>query len=244
MSYAITELNIPVLVVDDGTDYTFENDFMRNEIWTPQNPARLRMMNESSYDLRITMKTSGDSFFLRAGDCITFALAPNEIGFFIVNKFIHTTVENAALLLITYFSNREEVMQLENSVDYSDGSSSDYPAGANVFSSSSGNKANATATATLSGAVGKTTYVSGFEVTGSGATTALVVIVTMTGINGGTQSYIYSAVAGVLVENTPLIVEFSKPLPASATNTAISVSCPALGAGSTNNVVNIHGYQL
>lgn len=108
----------------------------------------------------------------------------------------------------------------------------------------SGNKANASAVATLTGAAATTVYISGFEVTGSGATTALPVTVTVAGLLGGTQSYTYSFASGVLVGNTPLIVEFDPPLPASAVNTAIVVTCPASGAGGTNNTVVAHGYHL
>lgn len=107
---------------------------------------------------------------------------------------------------------------------------------------SSGNKANAAAAAVLPGVAGKTTYLSGFEVSGSGATAGLPVTVTA---SDGTQtlSYTYSAAAGALVANQPLIVFFPFPIPASLPNTAWTVTCPALGAGNTNNTVNAHGFQ-
>jgi hypothetical protein len=125
-----------------------------------------------------------------------------------------------------------------------------YPSGptgkdATPVQASSGNVAAATATATLAaGGANVMTYISGFEVTGSGATAGLPVTVTVTGILGGTLSYTYTAAAGVLVGNTPLIVEFNPPLQASALNTAIVVPCPSLGAGNTNNTVVAHGYQV
>lgn len=108
---------------------------------------------------------------------------------------------------------------------------------------SSGNKANASAAAVLPGVVGKTTYITGFEVTGSGAVAGLPVIVT---VSDGTftLSYIYNFIAGVLIGNQPLIVYFPVPIPAGATNTAITVTCPASGTGGTNNSVNAHGFQL
>jgi hypothetical protein len=124
------------------------------------------------------------------------------------------------------------------------GQSSEYPIGATPITASSGNKANAIATATLAASSGVTTYITGFEVTGSGATLGLPVIVTVSNIITGTMSYIYGAIAGVLTNNTPLIIQFTKAIPANATNTTIVVSCPALGLGNTNNVVNAHGYQL
>lgn len=121
---------------------------------------------------------------------------------------------------------------------------SDYPIGAIPITGQSGNQANAVATATLAANATRTTYISGFEVTGTGATGVLIVLVTVTGTITGTLTYVYVFVAGVTTLNTPLIVQFSKAIPGSAINTAIAVSCPASGAGSTNNAVNAHGYQL
>lgn len=108
----------------------------------------------------------------------------------------------------------------------------------------SGNKANASAAATLTGTSTTTVYISGFEVTGSGATAALPVTVTVAGLLGGTQSYTYGFAAGVLVGNLPLVVDFDPPLPAAAINTAIVVTCPASGSGGTNNTVVAHGFYL
>jgi hypothetical protein len=107
----------------------------------------------------------------------------------------------------------------------------------------SGNVANASAAATLTGISTTTVYIAGFEVTGSGATAGLPVTVTVAGLLGGTRSYTYSFAAGVLVGNTPLIVTFDPPLPASAINTAIVVTCPASGSGGTNNTVVAHGFH-
>lgn len=123
------------------------------------------------------------------------------------------------------------------------GFTGDYPNGANIVTATSGNVANAVATATLAAAAGKVTYLTGFEITGSGATGALVVTVTVVG-SGTLASYTYTFVAGATLANQPLIVEFTHPLSAGAVNTTIVVSCPASGLGGTNNVVNAHGYQL
>lgn len=118
------------------------------------------------------------------------------------------------------------------------------PSGATAITSSSGNVAAATATATLAAAAGKTTYITGFEVTGAGATSAAVVTVTVTGTISGTLSYTYVAAGSATTANQPLIVEFPNAIPGSAVNTAIVVSCPTLGTGNTNNTVVAHGYQL
>jgi hypothetical protein len=118
------------------------------------------------------------------------------------------------------------------------------PAGATLTTQSSGNVANATAAATLTGAVGKTTYITGFSVTGSGATVGLPVSVTITGLLGGTATFTYTASVGALVPNTPLVEKFIPPMPSSTTNTNIVVSCPALGAGNTNNTTVVTGYTI
>lgn len=107
----------------------------------------------------------------------------------------------------------------------------------------SGNVANASAVATLTGSSSTKVYLSGFEVTGSGATAALPVTVTVAGLLGGTRSYTYNFASGALVGNTPLIVAFDPPLPASAVNVDIVVTCPASGAGGTNNTVVAHGFH-
>lgn len=107
----------------------------------------------------------------------------------------------------------------------------------------SGNVANAIAAATLAAAVGKTTYITGFTVTGAGATAGLPVLVTVTGTLGGTHTHVYAAVAGALLANTPLIVRFTMPIPASDVNTAIVVTVPALGTGNTHSTVVATGYQ-
>lgn len=107
---------------------------------------------------------------------------------------------------------------------------------------SSGNVAAAVATATLAGVAGKTTYITGFELTGAGATGASVITGTVSGI-GTTMSYDIAVPVGATVGITPLVVAFSRPIPASAVNTAIVVSFPSFGAGNTNACVSAHGFQ-
>jgi hypothetical protein len=70
------------------------------------------------------------------------------------------------------------------------------------------------------------------------------VVATVAGVITGTLSYIYTAIAGALIANTPCVVAFNPPIPSSTTNTDIVVTCPALGAGNTNNAVVAHGYLL
>ena len=108
----------------------------------------------------------------------------------------------------------------------------------------SGNVANATATATIPAVANKTAYITGFDIHGGGATAALLVNPTVTGIISGTRTFVYGAVAGPAAMNAPLSVRFSPPIPASAVNTAIAVSCPALGAGNLFNAVNAYGFYI
>lgn len=119
-----------------------------------------------------------------------------------------------------------------------------YIEGATPLIAGSGNVANASATATLTPTATTTAYISGFEVTGAGATAGLPVTVTVAGLLSGTRSYTYTFTVGALVANTPLQVAFDPPLPASAVNTAIVVTCPAGGAGNTNNTVVAHGFYV
>lgn len=124
------------------------------------------------------------------------------------------------------------------------GSPSQYPSSATPVTASSGNVANAVCSATLPAVTGKTNYISGFEMTASGATLGSAVTLTVTGTISGTLSYTFVAPTGILLLSTPLIVQFNPPIPASSTNRAIVVSCPALGTGNTNATAVAHGYTL
>lgn len=116
---------------------------------------------------------------------------------------------------------------------------------ANTYlTASSGNVANASAAATLAGAASLTTYITGFQCTPGGATAAALVIVTVAGVITGTMSYIAGAPAGVAVMGQPLIVQFPTPVPASAVNTAIVVTMPALGGGNTNAACSAQGFRF
>jgi hypothetical protein len=115
--------------------------------------------------------------------------------------------------------------------------------GYDYVNASSGNVANAVATATLTGAGNLTNWVTGFEITNGGATAGNCVTATVTGLVGGTESYTVCAPTGAAVAATPLLVQYTSPVPASGPGVPISVSVPALGAGNTNTTVNLHGYR-
>ena len=109
-----------------------------------------------------------------------------------------------------------------------------------ITASSTG--AAAALTETLGGVASKTTYITGFEVTGGGATAASVITVTVTGTVSGTLNYNIVVPAGVTTSITPLVVEFTIPIPASALNTSIVVNVPSFGAGNTNAAAVAHGF--
>jgi hypothetical protein len=113
-----------------------------------------------------------------------------------------------------------------------------------AITAASGNVAAASAVATLAGVASKTTYITGFEVTAAGSTTALPVLLAVTGTVTGTLTYIFTFPAGALIAAQPLSVQFPQPIPASAANTAILVTLPSGGTGNTNAAVVAHGFQL
>lgn len=119
-----------------------------------------------------------------------------------------------------------------------------YPVGATPITSSSGNVANAPAVATFPAVPGKTNYVESITMNGGGATAAAIVSATLTGAISGTMTFTYGVVAGPTAANTPRQFSFSPPIPASAVNTALTLTLPALGAGNTNATVNMVGYYI
>jgi hypothetical protein len=112
-----------------------------------------------------------------------------------------------------------------------------------AVTSSSGNVANASAVATLTGAADVTTFISGFRCGGGGATAASLVDLTVAGVIGGTMTFTFGAVAGATAIDVPIEVEFKTPIPATAVNTAIVVTLPALGTGNTKASCAAWGYR-
>jgi hypothetical protein len=105
---------------------------------------------------------------------------------------------------------------------------------ATVQANQQGTAAAAPITLTVPAQAGKTNQVSGFQVTGDGATAGSIIVVTLSGVQGGTQSFDLTIPAGAGVPITPLIVTFNPPLVASGPNTAIVLTVPSFGAGNTN----------
>lgn len=108
---------------------------------------------------------------------------------------------------------------------------------------SSGNAANAIATATVAAQGGKRFYLTTVNITASGATSGLAVAPTITGLVGGTRTFAFVFPAGVLVQSQPLSFSFYPPVP-STINTAVVGTLPASGSGGTNAAINLEGYYL
>jgi hypothetical protein len=92
----------------------------------------------------------------------------------------------------------------------------------------------------------KRTYITGFEATFTNPTAAIVVTVTVATLIGAV-SMVYTVAAlaagATIPHPPPLVVQFPKPIPANADDTAITVVVSALGAGATGVSVNAHGFQ-
>ena len=93
----------------------------------------------------------------------------------------------------------------------------------------------------LPAVAGATNAVTGFEVTGTGATAGSTIQVTLTGVPGGPLTYDLTIPAGAGVAITPLIVEFMTPIQATGPNVAITLNVPSFGAGNLNAAAVIHG---
>lgn len=95
---------------------------------------------------------------------------------------------------------------------------------------------------TLAGAAGLRTFISGFAISGGGATAASVISVSITGLTNP-LAFDIPVPAGATLGITPLVVQFTPPLPASADNTAIVVTVPSFGVGNTKASASAWGFQ-
>jgi hypothetical protein len=85
-------------------------------------------------------------------------------------------------------------------------------------------------TATLPGGAGDTTYLCGFDISAAGGT-ATISPITVTGLLGGTFTY-----QGISAGAVPFSKAFWPCIPASNSNTSISVSTTADGTATAVNV--------
>lgn len=102
--------------------------------------------------------------------------------------------------------------------------------------------ANGSFSVTLPAVAGKTNYVTGIIISGSGATAAAAKYAVLSGV-GPYDMYLHLTVpAGVADSSVVLNLQFAKPLPATAANQAISLLVPAFGAGNTLESAIIWGF--
>lgn len=114
-----------------------------------------------------------------------------------------------------------------------------------VITASSGNVANTAAVATLTApGAGLTNYITGFSCSAAGATAAANVSLAVSGVVTGTMTYTFVFPAGATAVATPVNVQFSQAIPASAANTAIVVTLPAGGTGNTHASCSAQGFTL
>lgn len=118
----------------------------------------------------------------------------------------------------------------------------DAPVGSSV-SDFSADSANASAVATLAAVAGKLNSLSGFYLSGTGATAAGSVLATVTGLEGGTITVPVAVPAGAAAGIAPIRMEFEPPLPGVDDTTDIVVTLPALGAGNLHAAVGAWGFQ-
>lgn len=118
-------------------------------------------------------------------------------------------------------------------------SSTGAPTGATPITASATGTTAATV-ATLAAVSGKTTYIAGFTITAD-ATAAVAGAATVAGTVTGSLNYFQGV--GTAAAPQSLSQSFNPPIPASATNTAITVTSAAAGVGG-NTAVTAWGYQL
>lgn len=94
-------------------------------------------------------------------------------------------------------------------------------------------------TLTVPAQAGKTNQVSGFTVSGTGATAGSTIVITLAGVQGGTQSFDYVVPAGAAVAAPTLEVTFNPPLVASGPNVAIVLTVPSFGAGNLQSAAEL-----
>lgn len=136
------------------------------------------------------------------------------------------------------------VHMLPNSAGQAVPDGNNIPPGVGVTASATGSTG--AISATLAGVAGKTTYICGFSYQGSDATAAVAGNIAVTGTITGTMNYGYVALAAgaAVAQPPPTTVSFAPCVPASATNTAIVVTPPTLGAGATIATVSAWGFQF
>lgn len=95
------------------------------------------------------------------------------------------------------------------------------------------------------GGAGTLNYVTAIGVSGGGATAASVIALSILGTAGANFGWYYFVPAGAGIAAPTFVMEFAGPgIPASALNSAITLSCPSFGAGNAQASAYIRGYTV
>lgn len=89
----------------------------------------------------------------------------------------------------------------------------------------------------------RTAFLTGFSITGLGATAASTIAITTTGLQVNLTWYL-AIPAGVTTAVTPLILSFPIPLPANNPGVNIVINVPSFGAGNTTAAANAYGFLM
>lgn len=158
----------------------------------------------------------------------------------IVNVGLSKVHPNPVRATNTYLSNLivDDTKAVIGGVPVFQGTVSTNPTTPTLVVSSTGS-AGASVSVTLAAASGKTTRIDGFDVSGGLVVAAVTGTVTVTG-PANTLSYasVFTVTSGGV-----LLVRYPRPLPASGTNTAITVTVPAITGGPAVSV-NAWGDQV
>jgi len=117
------------------------------------------------------------------------------------------------------------------------------PFGATQLTNGSAVVSASAATATLTVTSGRTGYLTGFTVTGLGATVAAMPVVSVTGLVGGTVNFAYPAPIGVGVAGPVMSINFTTPL-RGILSTNIVVSVATFGVGNVGASCVAYGYMI
>jgi hypothetical protein len=97
-------------------------------------------------------------------------------------------------------------------------------------------------TVTVPALAGKTIYVTGIEVTGSGATAASNVAITLASSATTQANWTFVVPAGATLQATPLVIEFQDPIVGLAPGNTAVLTVGTFGSGNTGASVTIHGF--
>lgn len=119
---------------------------------------------------------------------------------------------------------------------------SEYPSSATVLHVTTVGAA-AALSASLASTASQTTYLQGYAISGGGATAAATLTATISGLTGTNMAVGYFVTTGTTIGSSPVIVNFTRAIPASGTNISVTINLPSLGAGNSSTVLSIFGYR-